>query len=645
MLLTSINHCSILIKLLILDRHLDTDGSGKEDNGIMTTNDIADIFDTNETNDTFGTIAVVDGRFVTTNPAGQGKPAVIIPAAGVNVSVNGKLITGATAVYSPDFIEVQRSEYDIPPAILVNISNDNMTAAVTLTPRRCTRQIVEDNPPTSELRIKLIEERKEEWLYGFDDVMAALQKKRIKIGIDRDALAAAVRARDEQEYVVARGIPVEEGKNGIVEMFFHPGPIIVAPSSDEEHVDHRERIKLPLVHEGDLLAKIHKPVPGKPGQKVTGELILPKQVKEATFRIGEGAQLSEDCTQVSATVSGRPMMEGDDLNMVLWVSKVLEHGGDVNLSSGNLRFDGEVVIYGNVEPGMVITATGNAMIRGSVDRAIIEGGKGVTVSGSVIWSKIRAGGSGPALFVQGLMPDLEQTAADFDRLLAACTQLAVQNNSKMDDILYKRPGQLIMTLFSNNFADMHNRLDKLTALLNSGGQELPTDLAGWLSLCRGKLIGLSPTNLSSIDEVKEIRQKLTSVISVLAVHALVPRSIIVPYLQNSILEASGDININGAGCFHSIIGAGGGVTIARAFRSGQIRAKGNVCIAQAGSPNARGASSCVIAVDKTACAEFLKVEPDVVVQVGHQRYRFEKEMSMVRVRLNGKGEIELARYH
>lgn len=585
-----------------------------------------------------GTATVVDGRIVVTDPVGQGSPAVLVPVAGIRVSINGKAITEATPVRAEDYIEVRGDEDETPPDIRVDVSSDKMTAAVAMTPLRRICRKAANQPPATQLRLTLTEEKSDEWALGADEVKAALDKKLVKAGIDEAAITALVTARDEQTYVVARGTPAIEGTNGMVEVRFPTNPVKIAPTEEDGRIDYRERVKLPTVHEGDVLAVLHMPVPGKPGQKVTGEAIQPKPVKEAVLRVGEGAKLSKDGKQALAANGGIPVAEGSEMNMAVRVNKILDHSGDVNLSSGNLRFDGEIVIHGNIEPGMTVIATGAVTIQGMVDRAVIEGGKGVMISGNVIGGKIRAGGSSSALVIQGLLPELERAAIDLEHLLAACRQLAAQNSGQMEDILHNHPGQMIMALFSHSFIHMRDRFCRLTALLKPGGPELPNELAEWLRMCRDKLVGLGPTSLHSIDEVAAIGQNLASVNSILAARVLAPAPITVPYIQNSTLEASGDINITGQGCFYSTLVAGGNVTIARAFRGGNITAKGFVRVAQAGSPHAQ--SSCVITVDKAGYVDLGEVEPDVIVHVGNRSHQFEKTRTNVRVKLDSDGEIQ-----
>jgi len=76
--------------------------------------------------------------------------------------------------------------------------------------------------------------------------------------------------------------------------------------------------------------------------------------------------------------------------------------GDVDYSTGNIDFNGEVYVAGDVQPGFKVRATGNVRIDGMVDSANVESGKDLLISGGINGhgeSKIVSGGEMSARFI------------------------------------------------------------------------------------------------------------------------------------------------------------------------------------------------------------------------------------------------------
>ena len=83
--------------------------------------------------------------------------------------------------------------------------------------------------------------------------------------------------------------------------------------------------------------------------------------------VGEGLTRRGPYTFI-AQRDGIPVIDGLNIS----ISPTLVHKGDVNLSTGNLVFDGPIEIYGNVETGAIIHCTGNVIVHGTIAGAQIR---------------------------------------------------------------------------------------------------------------------------------------------------------------------------------------------------------------------------------------------------------------------------------
>src|SRR5690606_24180349 len=85
--------------------------------------------------------------------------------------------------------------------------------------------------------------------------------------------------------------------------------------------------------------------------------------------------------------------------VTLEVRPSLEIAGDVDLSTGHVRFDGDVAVRGNVADEMIIEAGGDVLVHGSVDRAQIRAAKKVDIRGGTVQSRIEAGDNARLFFI------------------------------------------------------------------------------------------------------------------------------------------------------------------------------------------------------------------------------------------------------
>lgn len=191
-------------------------------------------------------------------------------------------------------------------------------------------------------------------------------------------------------------------------------------SDDRAAVDMRAYRKKPLARRNELIAEIRWREPTSPSPTAADE--SPSKLEVAT---GEG---------IRATGDGRFFAEFDGILQTdeggkLFLQRQLLHEGDVNMTSGDIRFDGPVEITGDVESGTNIHVGGDLTVRGDirggqiwcagnlvVERAIIMGpigevrvrgnvtadfienskvscGGDLTVKKSILQCQVRAGGS------------------------------------------------------------------------------------------------------------------------------------------------------------------------------------------------------------------------------------------------------------
>ena len=132
-----------------------------------------------------------------------------------------------------------------------------------------------------------------------------------------------------------------------------------------------------------------------------------------------------------ATLSGRPEVKRQGHMIRATVLPKFVHSGDVDVSTGNIRFSGDVDILGHVDDKMIIDADGDIFIQGNVSNALVHAGNTVRIKHNVINSKVEAGKSN--LVVAKLGQNLGLIQAELTKITSAIGQLYQVNAFKQAD--------------------------------------------------------------------------------------------------------------------------------------------------------------------------------------------------------------------
>lgn len=230
--------------------------------------------------------------------------------------------------------------------------------------------------------VRITEDKTEAWLYlcapedGTEyeksEVMSYLQHHGVVAGINESHVAAMCRKKIyEREVKIATSETGEPGKSGHYEFFFNtekPKPEVRKDGT----VDYRSMSLVQNVEEGALLAEYHPAVQGTPSRDVTGNFEKTNLYKDLRPLTGKGISNEQDPNKYYATMSGKIEYDGQNR---LSIVKVYEVNGDCDYANNALvDFNGDVIIHGNVEVGVVVKAGKSLTVDGVVESATIEAG-------------------------------------------------------------------------------------------------------------------------------------------------------------------------------------------------------------------------------------------------------------------------------
>lgn len=206
------------------------------------------------------------------------------------------------------------------------------------------------------------------------EIMRGIGTQGVKYGIIEAAVDAFVKDREYcKDYVIAEGTPVVEGRDANIEYHFNLTPNARPKLNEDGSVDFHKLENINSVTEGMVLATLTKEVLGKAGKDVCGADIKPQAVSVKRLLAGKNTFLQNDGTELVSSVNGHVIL---DMDGKVVVSNLYEIKGDVDTSTGDINYDGNVTVHGNVLTGFSIHATGDVEVDGVVEAAkIVAGGK------------------------------------------------------------------------------------------------------------------------------------------------------------------------------------------------------------------------------------------------------------------------------
>ncbi len=206
-----------------------------------------------------------------------------------------------------------------------------------------------------------------------DEIMERMGQLGIKFGIIPENIKLMLKGRLYcTDVLIARAEPPIQGSDAVITYHFDVDKTCKPAMDESGNVDFHQLDMIENVGAGQILATLQPANLGTPGTDVTGGELKPKKVKQLFLKHGKNIHLSEDGCEMYSDVSGNVTLVDD----TVFVSDQYEVPADVGPSTGDIEYDGSVVVKGNVLTGYAIKATGDITVNGVVEGAsLITDGK------------------------------------------------------------------------------------------------------------------------------------------------------------------------------------------------------------------------------------------------------------------------------
>lgn len=197
----------------------------------------------------------------------------------------------------------------------------------------------------------------------------------ISFGINPELVNQLVRDKEYfTEYEIATGTPPVDGIDGYITYNFETEKKAKPKVKEDGSVDFHDLDTLNHVKAGDSVATMTPEIQGTAGTDVYGKSIAPRRARKVVFKCGKNLTPSEDGLQLISDVSGHVTLEGEKI----FVSNILELV-NVDASTGDINYDGNVLVTGDVQAGFSVKASGDIEVRGIVEGAVVEAGGDLTL--------------------------------------------------------------------------------------------------------------------------------------------------------------------------------------------------------------------------------------------------------------------------
>ena len=240
------------------------------------------------------------------------------------------------------------------------------------------------------------------------EIEDALKQRNVNYGLRDDVIAMALeRQSTSRPLTIAKGSEPIHGQDARIEYKFQIGLTNRPTKLADGRVDFYNLNLIQNVDEGEVLAVKIPATAGTTGCTVTSEEIPSRPGKDIRFKTGKNVQLmtgseanipEAEMVAIAAT-SGYVTNAGSKIS----VSTVYEVRGDVDLTTGNIEFNGTVVVKGSIREGFRVTANGDIVVMGTIYDGVVECPGSVKVQNGIIGrgkTKIKAGLSVFGRFVE-----------------------------------------------------------------------------------------------------------------------------------------------------------------------------------------------------------------------------------------------------
>lgn len=224
----------------------------------------------------------------------------------------------------------------------------------------------------------------------FEQVKGSLEKSGVVFGIIENTIKEAILSNSyDKNVLVAKWQPQVDGEDGAIKYLFNRTKELKPTEKEHGFVDYKDLGLINNITKGTIIAEISPPTEGIPGIDLKGISVPQRPGKKVVFSLGQNTKLSNDETKVVASIDGNLVFKGGAFT----IEDVVTIKGDVDSSTGNIDFLGNIIIKGEVCEGFKVTSKQNITVMGNVNGATVQADGNIEIKKGCINSTVAAQGN------------------------------------------------------------------------------------------------------------------------------------------------------------------------------------------------------------------------------------------------------------
>lgn len=212
---------------------------------------------------------------------------------------------------------------------------------------------------------------------GENEIRKILLENNVCFGINDAKIAELVYGFRAGKYpsepvVIAEGKLPKNGENGKVEFAFNTETSLKPKQNSDGSVDYKSINIINSVSKNQLLATLVPPTKGISGKDVRGVIVKPTDGSEVKLPSGTNTHIDpSDPSRLLASVDGVVRFTGTTVE----VNEGFLISGNVDFSTGNIKYEKSVIVNGDVKSGFDVDCGGDLQVGGTIeDSHLVVGG-------------------------------------------------------------------------------------------------------------------------------------------------------------------------------------------------------------------------------------------------------------------------------
>lgn len=563
-------------------------------------------------------------------------PTLQIDSAFLNeiiVTKNGKIMTEAMlAVSEKDDISIEVINEKVLPRCIVTTNEQQLKAFIEVEPGYEITRKIKNALLARRVTLTLEENKTITEKVSIEEIRQALREANVFYGIREEVIIMASQSEETIIYEVATGIPPQDGKDGFLEMKVDLNIKSLLREDERGNIDFRESNEIPIVETGELLGIIQPPQQGNTGISVTNQPIKPKSLKSITFYSENGTKLHGN--RIVATRSGRPRIYQKDHIVKAAVIPKFTQKGNVNLTTGNIHFFGDVEIKGEVEENMVVDGGSNVIIHSSIRNSTVTALNSITSGGNSANSILSVGEKNTVIVqLDSYLRTITGQLEEMYEILSQTAKSASYKNSEPKQSLKS----IFKFLLQHSFANFTDVAKNYIELVYQEKDFLKKEWQITAEQLKNLLFEVSQLDIT-LTQIKLLISLMHTIQEMNLLDFEESKFIYIASVSNSTLLCNGDIHVFGKGCINTTIEAQGKVVIGGYLRGGNITAKEGIKANVVGST---GGVKTILSVPAGSTVQIKKAYGGTTVHIGYKQLTLMDIRENITAYLDVKGNLVL----